>query len=237
VLVSVACRPYDSRVANRSGTVRILIVDHHRLLAESLHRAIERERGVRVVGIAATPEQAETLASQASPEVALVDLDMPGESGLDAIRAVRRTAPEARVVALIAERSDVILGRAVEAGAVGYITTFDPLDRVREAIVRAGRGEPLLPAEESVRLLRHLRRRRAERASAGQRADRLTRRELQILQAMAEGADSRQVASTLAMSPATFRTHMQNILTKLGVRSRAEALAFAIRHGKVSARH
>lgn len=223
-------------MAQRSRAVRVLIVEDHRLVGESLQAAMERERGVRVVGVAATADAAESLAAETTPTVALVDLEMPGDAGIEAIRSIRRAAPDARVVVLMSERSDLALGRAVEAGAIGYLSTFEPVARLRESVVAAARGDQLMSREESNRLLRHVRHRRAERATARQRADRLTPRELQILQAMADGATPKEVASTLGMAPATLRTHLQNILTKLGVRSRAEALAFAIRHGKVGAR-
>lgn len=236
MLVPGPGRSYHLSMAQRAGRVRVLIVEDHRMVAESLQAAMERERGVRVVGVAGTVEAAESLAAETSPGVALVDLEMPGDAGIESIRSIRRAAPDARVLALVGEGSDLTLGRALEAGAVGYVSTFESVARLRESIVGAARGDQLLSREEANRLLRHLRHRRAERATARQRADRLTTRELEILQAMADGGPPKQVASALGIAPATLRTHLQNILTKLDVRSRAEALAFAIRHGKITAR-
>ena len=107
------------------------------------------------------------------------------------------------------------------------------MSELAEAVRAVARGDTLVGPEERRHLLRRLRHRRAEAASAEQRAGRLTRREVQILQLMADGVPAEALAQSLAMSPATLRTHMQNIIIKLGVHSKTEALAFAIRHGRV----
>jgi DNA-binding NarL/FixJ family response regulator len=137
---------------------------------------------------------------------------------------------------LATEQSDLQQARAVEAGAVGIVSKYESVEAVARAVRGAAAGEPLLSAEERRRLLRRLRHRRAERANAQQRADRLTPRETEILQHMADGARPEQIAAFLGITVPTLRTHVQNVLTKLGVHSKTEALAFAIRHGKVTAR-
>ncbi|MDP9342348.1 MAG: response regulator transcription factor, partial [Actinomycetota bacterium] len=189
-----------------------------------------------VVGVAHGPDDAVSQAAEAAPQVVLADLALPGDSGIDAVRRLGEAAPEARIVVLAADQGDLMLARAVEAGAVGIVSKFEPVESVARAVRGAAAGEPLLSAEERRRLLRRLRHRRAERATAQQRADRLTARETEILQLMADGARPEQIAMFLGISVATLRTHVQNVLTKLGVHSKTEALAFAIRHGKVSAR-
>ena len=120
--------------------------------------------------------------------------------------------------------------------AAGSLSKFEPVAAVGALVRRAASGEDLLGPRERRRLLGRLRHRRAEQATAQQRADRLTSRELEILQQMADGSSAPAIAALLRIRPATLRTHVQNIITKLGVHSKTEALAFAIRHGKVAAR-
>ncbi|HEX2068891.1 MAG TPA: response regulator transcription factor [Actinomycetota bacterium] len=124
----------------------------------------------------------------------------------------------------------------MEAGAVGYLTKITSLEELPELLRRASRGESLLEDEEAERLLRYLRHRRHQESTERQRANRLTPRQIEILQHMADGVPVQEIAKQLNMSPYTLRTHVQNILTRLGVHTKLEALAVAIRHGKISTR-
>src|SRR5947208_1749248 len=223
-------------MARRNPRIRVLILDQQVMFAEALRAALAAQRDLEVVGVTHGPDQAATLAGEARAQVVLVDLGLPGDESIEAIRRLAEADPDGRVVVLSSDQGDLLLARAVEAGAVGIVSKFDSVEAVARAVRGAAAGEPLLSAEERRRLLRRLRHRRAERASAQQRADRLTPRETEILQHMANGARPEQIAAFLGISVATLRTHVQNVLTKLGVHSKTEALAFAIRHGKVTAR-
>jgi DNA-binding NarL/FixJ family response regulator len=214
----------------------VVIVDRQVMFAHALRAALSLERDLEVVGVAHGADEGIALASEAAPDVVLADLGLPGDVAVSTVRRIGEAVPATRVVVLAGDQGDLAVARAVEAGAVGVLSKFDPVESVAPVVRGAARGEELLGPEERRRLLRRLRHRRAERATAQQRADRLTPRELEILQQMADAVPADQIATFLGISPATLRTHVQNILTKLGVHSKTEALAFAIRHGKVAAR-
>jgi len=216
----------------RIGT---LIVDDHRTFGEALRIAMDQEKDLRVLGVATSGEEALTLADEHQPDVVLMDIEMPGMDGIEAIRKMKVANPEARVVVVSAHQSELIMARAVEAGASGFLSKETALSDVVGSVRLAYEGETLMEPDEVRRVLRHLRHRGAQEATEQQRAERLTPRETEILQLMADGVPSEDIAKRLGVSPYTLRTHVQNILTKLGVHSKLEALAFAIRQGKVRA--
>jgi NarL family two-component system response regulator LiaR len=215
--------------------VRVLVLHRDMLVAEALKRALSSEPGVRGVGALAAPTDAIQTAASRPPQVAVVDLALPGDSGVETVRRLSDVAPRTAIVAL-SNGDDLSIARAMEAGAAGHVPGSASLRSLAESVRRAARGETLVGADERRELLRRLRHRRAEQATAEQRTNRLTPREVEILQLMADGVRRNDLASLLGMSPATLRTHVQNIITKLGVHSKTEALAFAIRHGRVSSR-
>jgi len=217
------------------ANVRAIVLHRDHMVAEALQVALSSERGLRAIAATSDPAAAILLAIEHRPEVLIVDLDLPGGRGVETVRRVAEASSGILLLAL-SGGDDLTVARAVEAGAVGHVPTSAPVRVLAESIRRAAAGDSLVGSEERRHLLRQLRHRRAEVASAEQRARRLTRREIEILQMMADGVVSERLAESLGMSPRTLRTHVQNIITKLGVHSKTEALAFAIRHGRVSAR-
>jgi DNA-binding NarL/FixJ family response regulator len=215
--------------------IATLVVDDHRTFGEAMRIALDQEKDVHVVGVATSGADGVALAEEHRPHVVLMDIEMPGMDGIEAIRRIKENAPEARVVVVSAHQGELVLARAVEAGASGYLSKETALSEIVGSVRLAYQGEPLMPPDEVRRVLRHLRHRRTQEASEQQRVDRLTPRETEILQLMAQGMPTDDIAEHLSVSPYTLRTHVQNILTKLGVHSKLEALAFAIRHGKVAA--
>lgn len=214
--------------------VRVMVVDDHRTFAEALGLAIGMENGLEAV-VASSGAEAIEMAGREQPDVILVDMEMPGMSGIDTIRRLLEAVPEARVVVVSGHEDDLIKARALEAGAVGYISKGTPLEEIPGVVRRAHRREEILPGEEQARLLRILRHRRHQESTERQRANRLTPRQIEILQLLAEGLAPPEIAGQLHLSPFTLRTHVQNILTRLGVHTKVEALALAIRHGKIKA--
>ena len=219
----------------RGGSISVLLVDDHRTFAEALAVTIrlEKDLAVRVVSSGA---EAVAAAARDQPQVVLMDIEMPGLGGIETIRRLRESHPAAKVIVLSGHEEDLFKARAVEAGAVAYLSKFTPVDAIPELVRRAHRGEAIIDRSEAARLARVLRRRRHQQATERQRVDRLTDRQRQILQMMADGVSPREIAAQLQLSPYTLRTHVQNILTRLSVHNKTEALAMAIRHGKVSAR-
>lgn len=214
--------------------ISVLIVDDERTFGEALQLALRHERDLVVVDVATDGEAAVRAASAHHPDVVLMDVAMPGVSGIEATRRIKEVDPEAQVLILSGHEDPLLLARAVQAGAVGLLRKTEAVAQVAASVRRAYRGEPIHDEDEVERALRRLRHRRAADADARQRLERLTPRERQILERMATGAQAPQIARSLGMSPHTLRTHTQNILMKLGVHSKMEALVLAIRHGIVT---
>jgi DNA-binding NarL/FixJ family response regulator len=214
--------------------ITVVIADDHRSFGEALEVALDKERDLRVIEVVTDGQSAIDSATKEHPDVVLMDLQMPGVDGIEATRRIHDESTGTAVIILSGQQADEIgLARAIQAGARGYLRKTEAVGGLADAIRRAYRGEPLHTSAEVEESLRRLRRRRAQDGNLAQRIERLTPRELEILQHMANGATSEQIASELGMSKHTLRTHTQNVLTKLGVHSKLDAIVAAIRYGKV----
>jgi len=215
--------------------IRVVIADDHRAFAEALATTIRMEKDLRVVAIVHDGESAIEVAIDQEPDVVLMDLQMPGVDGIAATRRIKEKHPETRVVILSATEAEHDRARALDAGAEGYVSKERSVKEVTSSVRAVFQGKALVSPEESRRILDHLRKRRAHDLAERERVDRLTPRETQILQGLADGLSTDRLAGKLDISRNTLRTHVQNILFKLKVHSKVEALALAIRHGKVRA--
>ena len=214
-----------------NGQVRILLADAHSLFREALSAALAGEPDLTVVAEARDGLEAVSEAARSNPEVAVLDADLPNCDGVRATRLIRDRVPECRVLVLAADEDQESLADAVHAGANAYLTKASPLTDLVEAIRSVHRGDTLVPAQMLGGLLDRLMRRRREQDEALRRISRLTPREKEVLTLLAEGGDNDSIAQTLVISPQTARTHIQNVLVKLGVHSRLEAAALAIQNG------
>lgn len=219
--------------AKRGHQIMVLVVDDHRVFAEALAIAIGRERGLRAE-VATSAEGAVEMARNMAPDVVLMDLEMPGIGGLGAIRQIRAAQPAVRVLVVSAHDEDLTKAKAIEAGAAGFLPKLSAMADLSQAVRLVYEGGSMLDPDEVARLQRMLRHRRHQETTERMRIGRLTPRQLQILQLVAEGMSTREIAGKLGMSPLTLRTHVQNVLTRLGVHTKLEAVALAIKHGKVS---
>ncbi len=210
----------------------MLVADDHRPFAEALALAIDREKDLTAV-VALSALEALESCERDHPRVALIDVELRGMGGIEAIRRIRATTADTTVIALFAD-DDLTQARALEAGARGFVSTVTPLSEVPAMIRLATRGVPLVEGEEVNRLFRVLRHRRHQESTERQRASRLTPRQLEILQLLSDGVSPSSIAEQLHMRPATLRTHVQNILTRLGAHSKVEAVSIAMRHGKIA---
>ncbi|MEW6059499.1 MAG: response regulator transcription factor [Actinomycetota bacterium] len=213
--------------------IRVLIVDDQRTFGEALQFALGREKDLTIVDVVTDGSAAVEAVSELKPDVVLMDVALPGMNGIEATRRIKDAEPGARVLILSGYEDELLLARAVQAGASGLLRKTKAVVDVGEAVRQVHRGEPLHERHEIEGALRRLRHRRDQDATSEGRLSRLTPRELQILQQMAAGKAPDRIAEDLGVSPNTLRTHTQNIITKLGVHSKLEALVLAIRHNKV----
>ncbi|MGZ8513337.1 MAG: response regulator [Candidatus Limnocylindria bacterium] len=224
--------PAMTRASSRPITV--LIVDDELTFGEALQLALRQEKDLEVIEVATDGDMAVRAIDRHHPDVVLMDVAMPGMSGIEATRRIKEEDPEAQVLILSGYEDPLLLARAVQAGAVGFLRKTEAVVNVASSVRRAYRGEAIHDEEEVQTAMRRLRHRRDADADARRRLERLTPRERQILDQMAAGTTPEGIAQALGMSPNTLRTHTQNILTKLGVHSKMEALVLAIRHGTVA---
>jgi two-component system response regulator NreC len=206
--------------------IRILLADEQSLFREAVRSVLEAEPDFDVVGEARDGLQAVAEAERSQPDVVFLDAALPNCDGIRATGLIRERAPETRVLILCGEDDDRVLVDALEAGANGFLSKASPLAELIDAARSLFRGEILIPPRMMGDLLSRLIRRRREQNDALRTLSRLTHRERQVLRLLAGGADNDGIAQALVISPQTARTHVQNVLGKLGVHSRLEAAAF-----------
>jgi DNA-binding NarL/FixJ family response regulator len=214
-------------VAEPTG-IRVLLVDDHQLLTGALSQTLEREPDIRVVGVAASVEEAKAL-SRDRLDVVLMDFRLPDGTGADATRAIKARWPSARVVMLTALTDDETVLESIQSGADGYLTKDRAVEDVVSAVRAANAGETLLPRAVIVTIAERVAAAR-ERGAERPQIEPLTPRELEVLRALADGLSTPEICERLFIAPNTLRTHVQNIMGKLHVHSKLEAVAFALRN-------
>lgn len=192
---------------------------------------IENEPDLHVVGEAGDGLQAVSEAEKWQPDVAFLDAGLPNCDGIRATALIRERVPGCRICVLSSGEDETTLVEAVGSGASGYLTKESPLVDLIEAARIVHRGETLIPRHMLGALLSRLIHNRREQDAALRLIGKLTRREKEVLSLLAGGADNDGIAEELVISPQTARTHIQNVLYKLGVHSRLEAAAFVIQNG------
>jgi two-component system NarL family response regulator len=200
--------------------IRVLCVDDHPMITEGIASTINRQRDMIVVGCAATVSEAIALFKREQPDVTLMDLGLREANGVEAIRAIRADAPDARIIVLTVYQGDEDIFRALDAGAIGYLLKEEVSDELVRVIrdVHNGNVPPMRPDLEE---------RLAKRVSGPN----LTVREVQVLQLVARGLRNKEVAAALGISDETARVHVKNILAKLKVNDRTAAVTVAARRG------
>ena len=214
--------------SNDPKPIRVLLVDDHQLLTGALSRMMANEADIQVVGIAATVAEAKTIARERL-DVVLMDYRLPDGTGAEATRAIKARWPAARVVMLTALNDDETVLESIQAGADGYLTKDRAVEDVVTAVRAAHAGETLLPRSVIVGIAQRVAAAR-DRGTERRQIDPLTPRELEVLRALTEGLSTPEICERLFIAPNTLRTHVQNIMGKLRVHSKLEAVAFALRH-------
>ena len=210
----------------------VLLVDDHDLFRTGLKNLLE-EQGVHVVGEASNGQTALRLAAELAPDVVIMDLNMPGLSGVETTRHLTGIAPLVRVVVLTISIDDEDVMDAVMAGACGYLLKDSSIEDLIAGIRAAAAGESLISPQIAAKVLQRLRSQgKSEDAAETIRAE-LSDREVEVLKLIANGKDNAQIASELFISPKTVKNHISNILMKLQIGNRIQAAVYAVRSGIV----
>jgi DNA-binding NarL/FixJ family response regulator len=224
-----AAQPDASRHAE---PIRTMIVDDHALFRRGLEMVLAGEQDIELVGQASDGAEAVEKAAESVPDVVLMDIRMPRSSGIEACRAMKDAAPSAKIVILTISDEEEDLFEAIRAGASGYLLKDIPLDEVADAVRAVYGGQSLINPSMAGKLLTEfatLAKRDDEERAQEVPAPRLTEREMQVLKLVARGMNNRDIAKELFISENTVKNHVRNILEKLQIHSRMEAVMVAVR--------
>jgi len=221
--------------ARGTGTdpIRVMIADDHALFRRGLEMVLREEPDIDIVGQASDGSEAVSGAREALPDVVLMDIRMPRISGIEAARTMKEVAPSAKIVMLTISDEEEDLFEAIRAGASGYLLKDIPLDEVAAAVRAVHGGQSLINPSMAGKLLTEFAAlaRRDETAERAQhiQAPKLTEREMEVLRLVARGLNNRDIAKELFISENTVKNHVRNILEKLQIHSRMEAVMIAVR--------
>jgi NarL family two-component system response regulator LiaR len=207
--------------------IRLVIADDHSIVRQGLRMFLGTDPELEIVGEAADGAEAIKLARELRPDVVLMDLVMPGTDGIRATWSIRREMPDTEVVALTSVLEDAAVVEAVRAGAIGYLLKDTEAHELRRAVKAAAAGQVQLSPQAAERLMREVR-------TPDQVREPLTEREVEVLQALAQGKSNKEIARVLNIGEQTVKTHVSHLLRKLDVPSRTQAALYAIRRGLVS---
>jgi DNA-binding NarL/FixJ family response regulator len=214
---------------NRSE-IRVLVVDDHPIVRRGLCAEIELSDGMKVAGEAEDGSEAVEMALRLNPNVILMDLILPMKSGVEAIKEIVDRNPQARILVLTSFCDDDLVYSAIQAGATGYILKERHPEEVLSAIRTIANGEPFLHPQVAKGLFRSLRNKSKEDENP---CKPLTEREMEVLHWLAKGTPNKEIAKEIGVSQATVRAHVSNILSKLGLENRSQAVLYAVQSGLV----
>ena len=210
-----------------SPRIRVLVVDDHTMVRRGLATFLKVFDDLELAGEAANGQEAVQLCAKTQPDVVLMDMVMPDMDGATATRLIREQSPSIQVVALTSFKEEILVQSALQAGAIGYLLKDVSADELAQAIRSAHAGRSTLSPEAAQALVHAV----SQPPATG--LD-LTERERVVLALMVEGLNNTQIAGRLTVSPSTIKSHVSNILSKLGVSSRTEAVTLALRNGLVT---
>ncbi len=211
--------------------IKVLIVDDHPVFRDGLRQCLEARKELRVIAAAGSGDDMwKAIRTHGRPHIVLMDVEMPGDSGIDLTHALHEKYPDIRVVMLTAFSDSERVLSALKAGAVGYLLKNVAPDEIRATVERAAEGEPILSGEIAGRVLREFERERGEERYREQLAG-LTPREEEILKLLATGESNREIGKRLFISEQTVKNHVASIFRKLHVNDRTKAALLAVKFG------
>lgn len=213
-----------------SEPIRVILVDDHSVVRIGLKAYLSTLADIQVVGEAGSGEEAVRLAAELAPDVALMDLLMPGMDGVEATRLVKKASPRTAVIVLTSYHEDEHIFPAIRAGALSYVLKDIDPDDLAEAVRRASAGEAVLAPRVAARLVKEMHGQRSESVNP---FNELTDREMEVLKQIAAGKNNHEIAEALVISEKTVKSHVTNILNKLHLVDRTQAAVYAWQEGIV----
>jgi len=210
--------------------ITVLLADDHAIVREGVRAFLDTQPDIQVVAEAENGDEAVRLAAELVPDVALMDLLMPGLDGVEATRQICRSSPHTRVIILTSYHEDEHIFPAIKAGALSYLLKEVRADDLADAVRRAARGEAILHPSVAARVVQEL---HGGRQRQGNPFVELSERELEVLRLIAQGLGNASIAQQLVISEKTVKTHVSNILSKLHLADRTQAAVYAWREGVV----
>jgi two-component system NarL family response regulator len=211
--------------------IRVLIVDDHALFRRGLEMVLAAEEGIEVVGEGSDGAEAIEKAGEMLPDIVLMDIRMPRRSGIEACAAIKEAVPSAKIVMLTISDEEEDLFEAIKAGATGYLLKEIAIDEVPQAVRAVHGGQSLISPSMASKLITEFAAlsKRSEEVQQQVPAPKLTEREMEVLRLVARGLGNREIAKELFISENTVKNHVRNILEKLQLHSRMEAVVYAVR--------
>lgn len=213
-----------------SEPIRILLVDDHKIVRQGVRAFFDAHEGIEVIGEAGSGAEAVKLVEERVPDVVLMDLIMPGMDGVEATRLAKSISPRTQIVVLTSYHDDEHIFPALQAGALSYILKDVEMEELAEAVFKAARGEATLHPQVASRVIQELHGRKKDKNTLEVE---LTRREMEILKAVAQGMSNSEIAEELVISKYTVKGHVSNILSKLHLADRTQAAVYAWQQGFV----
>jgi two-component system, NarL family, response regulator LiaR len=213
-----------------SQKIHVLIVDDHAMVRKGLAAFLKASPDLELVGEASSGEEALILCEETQPDVVLMDLMMPGIGGVRATAEIRKKCPTVQVIALTSSKEHEMVQEVLRAGAIGYLLKDISAEELANAIRSANSGEPTLSVEATQALIEAA----TQSSPSYPTGQDLTERETEVLRLMIEGLSNPDIAERLSVSRSTVKTHVSNVLSKLGVSSRVEAVTTAIQRKLIS---